>query len=464
MIRPVDAASGAVGTLRRCARETHASTAIIFALAAFVLAALIGLAIDYGRGSRARERLQVALDNAVIAAATRKSDGYNDGQAVMTSFMASNWLKPDGSDAPVLTYQEIGADTVSGSASINLPTTFARILGRTELELGVNSQAKFGTNAIEVALVLDTTASMTGAKIAALQAAATQLITQAYAGPDAANKVKIAIVPFAQYVNIGTVYRGQSWLANSADTSGTENVCSWVPADPNATCTTRTGYWNNDGIQTPYTYQDCGASVQQCAMQPVTHTWNGCVGSRAYPLDVSQPSASAGQPVPAMLDAWCGAALQRLTNDQSALSAMIASLTAQGETYLPSGLIWGWRLLSDQAPFADAASPTATPRVRKVIVMMTDGFNTLAPTYPAHDDWGNATQADSLTAQTCTNIKAANIEIYAITFDVTEVPAKTRMAACASAPPYYFDAQSGNQLVEFFGLIGRSLSPVRLAR
>ena len=47
---------------------------------------------------------------------------------------------------------------------------------------------------------------------------------------------------------------------------------------------------------------------------------------------------------------------------------------------------------------------------------------------------------------------------------MTDVPAKTRMAACASAPPYYFDAQSGNQLVEFFGLIGRSLSPVRLAR
>ena len=455
---------GGASKTRRFGRAIHGSTAIIFALCAATFAGLIGLAVDYGRGARARERLQVALDNAVIAAAARKAAGHTDGQTTMGNAMAANWVKPDGSDTPVLSYQEIGNDTVAGSASVNLPTTFSRILGRDSIELGVRSQATFGTSAVEIALVLDTTGSMSGSKIAALQSASNQLITQAYAGPNAANQVKIGIVPFAQYVNIGTTYSGQSWLSNSTNFTANENVCTWVQANPNATCTTRTGYWNNDGTQTPYTYQDCGPSVQQCSIQPVAHTWNGCVGSRAYPLDVSQPAVSNASPVPGIMDVWCAAALQRLTNDQTALANMVASLSAQGETYLPSGLIWGWRLLSNQLPFADASSPTATPRVRKVIVMMTDGFNTLAPTYPAHDDWGNAATADTLTAEACTNIKAAGIEIFAITFDVTNQPAKDRMAACASASPYYFDAQSNAQLVSFFDQIGRSLSPVRLAR
>ena len=58
-------------------------------------------------------------------------------------------------------------------------------------------------------------------------------------------------------------------------------------------------------------------------------------------------------------------------------------LVAQGETYLPSGLIWGWRVLSPTAPFtkveASANQPASTissyhnPRWRKIMVLMTDG-------------------------------------------------------------------------------------------
>ena len=85
-------------------------------------------------------------------------------------------------------------------------------------------------------------------------------------------------------------------------------------------------------------------------------------------------------------------------------------------------------LFAPFAPFADGApyGPTAT----KIMVLMTDGFNTHSPNYPDHEGT-DVTTANQITAQTCANIKATGIVLYTIAFQVTDPAIK---AAAAGVP------------------------------
>jgi len=156
----------------------------------------------------------------------------------------------------------------------------------------------------------------------------------------------------------------------------------------------------------------------------------------------------------------------RLTSQQGPLVSTIESMHPSGYTYIPSGLIWGWRTLSDQLPFADG-----TPKgvkinnkpVAKVVVLMTDGENTRSPTYPKHDGW-NTSLSDTLTQTLCTNLKDDGITIYTVAFEITGKTAKDVLESCATSPGNFFDAQSADQLASSFTSIGKKLSQLRIAR
>jgi von Willebrand factor type A domain len=177
-------------------------------------------------------------------------------------------------------------------------------------------------------------------------------------------------------------------------------------------------------------------------------------------MDVSDtPVADASNPVPGVMNAWCPGQIQRLTNVASDVQSQISAMTAGGETYIASGLIWGWRVLSPHAPFADgAAYNTAT---KKIMVLMTDGANTHSPNYPDHEGTDVPT-GNSLTAQVCTNIKAAGIDLYVIAFTVTDQTALSMLQACATGPVYFYNTNTIADLTSAFQTIGTSLTQVRL--
>ena len=148
------------------------------------------------------------------------------------------------------------------------------------------------------------------------------------------------------------------------------------------------------------------------------------------------------------------------------LHEQIDAMVANGETYLPSGLIWGWRLLSKQAPYEEAAGydePVNGQIVRKVLVLMTDGKNTLSPTYPTHVGTDTA-KSDQITAELCSNIKAKGIEIYTVAFQVPDADSKTVLESCASSASKYFDAVSTAELETAFRRIGMDFNPMRITR
>lgn len=169
-----------------------------------------------------------------------------------------------------------------------------------------------------------------------------------------------------------------------------------------------------------------------------------------------------------------------LTNDQNALLAAIGGMVVsvgsyRPYTYIPSGLIWGFNLLSPGEPFAGAEGfDAANAKPRKVAVLMTDGENTLRIN---HGDGrhvrfsGSATQQANQLAATnqdslsiCENMKAREIEVFTVAFMVTDSDARRLMERCATDPSHYFNATDANELFTAFSDIARSLRVVRLTR
>jgi hypothetical protein len=251
-------------------------------------------------------------------------------------------------------------------------------------------------------------------------------------------------------------------------TTGPQTCYTVTPIISQTNCHDVTATATNDGVPYTYTYQQCdytyGPPQQQCYTPAYTSTWYGCAGSRTYPLNTLDEQHTT--PEPGLPNTYCPSAITPLTNDKTALQAQADAMVAQGETYIPTGLMWGWRILSKNVPFdqaTDYGQLVNGQHVKKILILMTDGQNTKSPTYPSHDGADSAL-ADKLTAEVCSNIKAKKIELYTVAFTVTDPNAKNLLAGCASSPSKFFDAADSAQLAQSFQDIAKDFSPLHLAR
>lgn len=448
------------------AASNGGSIYVMFALGLIPVIGVMGATVDYGRENYLRDNLQLAVDTALVAAAEAQQKDASTAEAAFSQALEANWMQNDAK-IPITSQYTVGSGVLSGTANIDAPTTFLRIFGFDSIPIGVTSQVKFGSGDADVALVLDNTGSMAGAKIAGLQDAATALVDTLIGSPAPGQNVRVGLVPFTDYVNVGLGSRNEPWLSVPNDSSVTTNQCDWnTPVVSRTNCTTvtttSTCSSTNDGVTTSWpctnTEQKCdmvyGTPVYSCHNETESHKWRGCVGSRNYPLDMSE-TANAASPVPGIMDIRCASPLQRLTTDASTLKAQISSMVANGETFLHPGLLWGWRVLSPSAPFADGAPYGSS--TRKIMILMTDGANTKSPNYPEHEST-NVLTANNLTAQVCANIKAEGIRIYTIAFEIDDVSAQQLLLTCSSGIPYYYNANTVSELKTAFQEIGNSIA------
>lgn len=457
-------------------KHESGNVAIFFAIALLPAVLLVGASIDYGNGLRIRAKLHAALDSGALKAAT-------DPTLALGSPGPCNSLAPcnvqteisvtEGTRAYFAQYQGLTPTvkatlqddgTINATASVSVPTFIMKITGATHMPIGVKTQVKRGLSGAEVVLVLDTTGSMTGAKIATLKTAAADLVATLL--PNSSTTNKIAIAPFDQYVKLPLSYRNASWLTGTQDYSvpGPQYCYNSYPIATPGTPVHVTATCSNDGIPydcsydyTPYTYS--GTPTQVCYQTSSNYTWYGCVGSRNYPLDLGD-AVSASSPTPGMLNTSCARSVTQLTNDKVALQAQINAMNAYGETYIAPGLLWGWRLISPDGPFGDAKPYGAT---KKIMVLMTDGANTRSATYPAHSGY-NAIDANTITTKTCDNIKAKNIEIYSVAFMITDPTILNILKNCATSPATYYNSTSTTELKDAFQAIGYNIMAVRLSK
>ncbi len=181
-------------------------------------------------------------------------------------------------------------------------------------------------------------------------------------------------------------------------------------------------------------------------------------------------------------NAACPDALLPLTNSKSAVLAKIDSLQHwEGSgTVSSEGLMWGWRVLSPAEPFSQGGPYGKT---KKVIVLMTDGFNMVSPQsgYATYSDYtaygyvshprtpelssyeGYSTYLNDRLLQACSNAKAEGIEIYTVTFGSIDAQTEGIYRQCATSPPMHYSASASADLVRAFQAIAIGLSELRLS-
>lgn len=467
-------------------QDRRGAVAVQVAFLAIPLAILIFGLVDIGRLSLQRRQMQDALDAATLLAArstvTTTADLEAVGDPAFLSEVAGLNL---GLTASNVTFTMGANNQVVGTATATLKPIISNLWSGADIPVTARTTVMRAQGApVELVMVLDTTGSMAGTKLATLKTAASSLVDKLTSGGTA--NVKIGVVPFAQYVNVGVASRYQSWVSVPADystTSTTKGQCTTVSTK--TTCQTQyyscTGY--SDGV--PYT-ATCSRSIN-CVTTPITpvttctqdkttttnYKFNGCVGSPPYPKNVTDDDAT--RVYPGFLNLTCSATITPLTSTAATVKSAINALSASGDTYIPAGLAWGFNMLSSAQPLTDAAAydPSGKNRnPRKAMVLMTDGANSklMRASNGAHDvsptpyPDSPAVQANTYTAELCTNIKAKNIEVFTVAFNVTDPTIKSILSTCATDSSHYFDATDTGKLLTAFQNIGDSLRSLYIAR
>ncbi len=457
---------------KKFAKNVKGNVGITFAISAIPMAIAAGSAIDYAKASRADANLQAAVDNAALAAGYDTDMSNADMRALVVNYLKKNGANDALTSLDSITINKIGTTGLQVKAKGKLKTSFMGLVGYNQLDLGAETFIKNSYGNLEVALILDNTYSMAAdGKMAALKNAAHTLVNKLHDNKGPSSELKIGLVPFAQYVNIGMSRRNAPWADVPADYDQTRHYSGyWYrPVISRSGCRTetRTGY--RDGVAYTYDVNVCSNIVRGPRQWRAggtwiqRHRWHGCVGSRANPLNIQDTNP--GSKIPGLLNVnQCPREFTPLTDSKTDIKAEIDNMTADGNaTYIPAGLMWGWRLISSDVPITDGVTKTEMKddNYTKAIVLMTDGENTVSPSYPKHDI-NNGTEANRLTKKLCQNIKndgtgAEKIRVYTVTFNVTDPATKTMMRNCATNSNYYFDASDSAALAAAFDKIGKSL-------
>jgi Flp pilus assembly protein TadG len=420
----------------RFARDRSGNVMMLFGLAMIPVLGLAGAAIDYSRATTMRTMLNAAIDSAALMAA-RDATKLSDAQL---RERVNGWIRAslhgdaaDGFSSATVTIDRTGR-TINVSAKASLPASLTQLIGQNAIQISSSSQSSWGTNTIELALVLDNTGSMASSgKMTALKAASLdllQIMKDATSEPD---QIKISIVPFSTRVILDTSYKDATWLR-------------WDQTQPQQTC-------SGSG----WSYRCTTTDV------PITKaTWAGCIADRDKNYDVQDGDGggSNGSAYPAdFCDAYSPssqAKVMPLTSNWDALTQRINTMTPVGATNVTIGAAWGMATLSSGAPFTEA-KPLTTPRLKKFMILLTDGDNT--KNRFEGDGSSSNPNVDARTKLACANAQTAGIVVYTVRVMDGN---RDLLKACASDSGKYFEVTAAAQLSPIFKQIASEISAVRL--
>ena len=454
-------------TLRAYKNDARGNVGVMFAASVALLIGFLAVAIDLSNGFSAKQRLQDTTDAVALLAAKDKSlDTPAKLEAAAQALYDATYPGQTGVRIEIQDMQRNG-DEVTVVTKNNIDTFFSGVFNTTNLDVGVKSTAIFSTKALDVALVLDTTFSMSeNNKLDGLKFAANNLLTTF---DELENEnLRVSVVPFAQYVNVGLSRRNAAWLDVPADsTTQGEQVCRMkrdVISRSNCRRISRT--CTNDGVSYDCSYTRCdnqyGPEYESCSTPVSRLTWNGCVGSRENGYD--ERAAYDGRKIPGLLNTRCGAELQELSNNMTTAKSTVASMRAErsnGDTYIPSGVLWGWRTLDESVPLSSSGSNVVDNR-EKVMIVMTDGRNEGSKSGTLHNG-SNRNAANAKTEATCEAAKRDGLSIYTIAYDVDDNATKTMLTRCATDASHFYDASNASDLNNAFQSIGDALNELRIS-
>ncbi len=408
--------------LARFGKDRSGNVMMLFGLALVPVLGLAGAALDYARASTARATLDAAVDSAALMVAkeaARLSDAElrRRAEALIRANIAGNADAAFGSFSVSV---DRPGRRVSVSAQAAVQTSATRILGFETMPVSSVAQAGWGTNRIELAMVLDNTGSMaTSGKMDELKKASLSLIDTMQRASTEAGQIRVSIVPFATQVRLANSHRDENWLR-------------FNPSDSNPLLAIRRS------------------------------DWQGCISDRDEPLDTAD-TAPTGAQTTLYPGARCeSASLARilpLTDNWRNLKDRIGEMTPVGCTNITSGVVWGATTLGSGQPLTGAAA-AGTPGLTKYMIVLTDGNNTMNRFITNRNCYdSNATRINPKTNSACDNAKAAGIRIY--TIRVIEGD-RSLLQGCASKADMYYEVRTASELGAVFEAIAREISAVRL--
>ncbi|MFK0731926.1 MAG: pilus assembly protein TadG-related protein, partial [Gloeotrichia echinulata HAB0833] len=404
------------------------SIGVAFGLLAIPITLSVGFAIDFTRLSLAQAGVQGLVDRAAISGATLNQSITNtddeDVKNVARSYLSASSFAPFAATIQTMEVTLPTTETLRIRVTGRIKLTIMALIGTEYVDFDITADAIRGMNGtLEVVLALDTTGSMSsGSKFTTAKQAANDLIDTLKA--QTAADIKYALVPFANYVNVGLMRRNDPYLTVPTDSTSNVNECRTVTNTSSPSCVTSSTTCYKDGV--PYgctTTTGCGTK-QECKIWTNTSKWNGCVGSRSYPLNTNVENFPLSR-IPGVMNITCSSTIIPLTANATTVKTAVNTMVASGETYIPAGMIWAFNLLTPGGPASTAAAWDSTGinrKPRKVIVLMTDGENTKSQNSvnPAMHDYGKTPLTNTRTLEICTNAKAKKIEIFAVAFQVTD--------------------------------------------
>jgi Flp pilus assembly protein TadG len=485
-------------------RRENGNVAMIVTLAMVPMLVSAGAAIDFVRAYLAKTTLQQAVDAAGLAGGA--DPGATSDQVLK---MTEDFLKANAVGLELVEDKsKVTATVVNGirkvdiTATAEIETYFLQLIHIPKLEVRIDTRIQRSEiGGLHLALVLDATASMlqfpttggTRTKIESLKTAAVDLVNELMVptSPD----VSIAVVPYVGYVRVSSGANATNpnvpvpaWIAKRSRSV----ACSGYNP-PAANCGMESCYL--DGI---WTVNGCmnmssPACQWQCNNIPITYVWDGCAGLRVFAADgqtittqhlntLANPTSPPYPGVPR--DTWHCANQQilPLTKTKTSVVNRINSIsinTSSANTYLPSGLTWGWNVIAPGEPYENTEHAALLAKGgRKAMVLMTDGLNAMdyrPQSFSLHDRGylytitssqlaTNRAAPDALTSSLCTSIKNDGIILFTVAFDVNDPTTQALLTNCASDPGKAFSASDGNALAEAFKNIGNQLRNVRLTQ
>ena len=501
--------------LRRFGGSETANVAMLAAFMIPAVLALTGIAIDFQNTVRQKSKVQAAIDSAVLAGALQRQRGMSESDVRDdVRRYADSMISEQGGglvcDTMTVTFNAENQD-IAGSTHCVQPTYLTQIIGHNKLEFTVDAASTYGIGVVDIAFIFDVSGSMNSFnRLPQLKTAASAAFDELL--PDDAvldGSVRIAITSYNNSLNAGPYLNAVTDSRTlSADASNSAALANYNAYNDermidsatgkrffyyqNGNCTsgspcgrnssyswnTRRYFFQNAGLSDSCVYERIGSNAATDAAPGSGHwlgagnpRWNFSAGS-ASKYDGRKNVENSGATGYAV-GAYEGrhglcqpSGPVPLTEDKAALKAHVNSLVAEGGTAGHLGLAWGWYLISPNWagiwPTASEPRPYGGQRTTKFLILMTDGdFNIEHPT-ASRDSFQQSMDL-------CDKMKSlpSNIQIFTVGFQVPSNvqrtgDGRTILEYCASSSGHAYSADSGEQLIEVYRTIARSISDLRL--
>jgi hypothetical protein len=423
------------------------------------------------------------------------------------TFLKSNYVSGTGGATDITITLAIDGNKISTTAHHSYPTAIMGLIGISEISMNLASETQRAhSGGVELTFVMDTTGSMnwdaagnntsddTVRRITGAKNAVKKLLSTIYG--DTFNGSGVAVNPKTENENIRVALVPFATAVRLAATT-TEPISGWIDTTGANPLSNLQGGGNN--------YSKWSGS------------WSGCVEARSsslgYNVDDTAPVGTAGNTLfPAYYNPNSGdhssscaaSSLVPMTYKRASIETGIDNMAPSGSTLIPEGLAWGFRTLSPTEPYTKVEASTTYPQAllsnfndtkwHKIMVLMTDGDNSLGEKYSSSSDkyytayssYGYSNEANvsnnrfgqvilksnsgdaSAAAETildanvitlCNAIKAQGIELYVTGFGSTiSASALTNLTNCATNASHYASSSDNAALLKFFKQIGDNIN------